>query len=89
MRIKAEERHETQQKELPTCDIPKPQHLPTAAATKEQQSHHCNPTSVEGRMVVKDLCEGMGDSCKDDLAVNKVLALRLCYSIVMLHSMFA
>ena len=70
----AEDEIESQQKDLTTCDIPTPDHLTTAPTTISPPSQHRNPTTDEER----DVCEAIagrqfaGDSCKDELAVNKV-----------------
>ena len=85
MRNSTEDRIESTDKELPTCDIPTPDHLTTAPTNISPPALHRNPTTEEER----DVCQGKRDSCKDELAVSKVLALRLCYSRVVLHSMFA
>ena len=69
-----EERLDSSQKELTTCDIPTPNHLTTAPTTISPPSQHHNPTTDEER----DVCEGIAgrefarDSCKDELALNKV-----------------
>ena len=84
MSNKTEGRLESQQNELPNCEIPTTDHLTTISTIISPPSHHRNPTTHEER----DACEGKADSCKDELAVNKVLALRLCNSMVVLHSMF-
>ena len=74
MRNNAEERIESPQKELTTWDIPTSDHLTTAPTTITPPSQHRNPTTDEER----DVCEAIagrdfaGDSCKDELAVNKV-----------------
>ena len=70
----AEDDLESPQKYLTTCDIPTTNHLTTAPTTISPPSQHRNPTTDEER----DVCEGIagrefaGDSCKDELAVNKV-----------------
>ena len=68
MRNNTEERLESPQMELPTCDIPSTDHLTTAPTNISPPSPHRNPTTDEER----DVCEGKGDSYKDELAVNKV-----------------
>ena len=64
----AEDDLESPQKDLTTCDIPTADHLTTAPTNITPPSQHRNPTTDEER----DVCEGKGDSCKDELAVNKV-----------------
>ena len=74
MRKNAEERLDSPQKELTTCDIPTPDHLTTAPTTISPPSQHRNPTNDEERGVCEAIAgrEFAGDSCKDELAVNKV-----------------
>ena len=68
MRNNTEEHLESPEKELPTCDIPTPDHLTTAPTNISPPSQHRNHTTDDEI----DVCEEMGDSCKDELAVNKV-----------------
>ena len=74
MRNNAEERLDSPQKEIPTCDIPTSDHLTTAPTTISPPSQHRNPTTEEERDVFEAIAvrEFACDSCKDELAVNKV-----------------
>ena len=81
MRNNTEERLESPQKELLSWDIPTPDHLTTAPTNISPPSQNGNPTTDEERDVCETIAgrEFAGDCCKDELAVNKLLALRLCY----------
>ena len=74
MRNNTEKSLESPPKELPSCDIPTADHVPTAPPTISPPSQHRNRTTDEER----DVCEAIagrefaGDSCKDELGVNKV-----------------
>ena len=74
MRNNTEERLESPQMELPTCDIPSTDHLTTAPTTNSKPSQQRNPTTDEEREVCEAIAgrEFAGNSCKDELALNKV-----------------